>query len=344
MEPLQAAPVIIEDNAFIGSRCIVVEGVRVEKEAVLGANVVLTANVTNFGSGSADATVRFSEEGVLIADVPVTGLTSGASVVVSTSMNPSYGNRTVTAEIISNDECPAVNNLASLLLNVQQGVCGDGIVNNGEACDGGSSCTSSCTVNSPSTGGGGGGGSGGVFNIELSENSPAATLTIRRNDVVRVQVDMDGRVDSYTFRVRSLYNSVLKLQLIAPNELRTLERGQYVLFDVDGDGVDDIKVEVKDIGVNNAELRFSLLDVSQQSEWVPVRDAPPPRDRTTTTEPVQQEFEPEPEVVDSVLEGVITFVEEFSTRSTVPVWLGSLVSLLIVGLGLGAYFLFRRGS
>lgn len=42
LEPVQAAPVIIEDGAFIGSRCIVVEGVRVEKEAVLGANVVLT--------------------------------------------------------------------------------------------------------------------------------------------------------------------------------------------------------------------------------------------------------------------------------------------------------------
>ncbi len=44
LEPLQAAPVIIEDNCFIGSRCIVVEGVRVESEAVLGANVVLTAS------------------------------------------------------------------------------------------------------------------------------------------------------------------------------------------------------------------------------------------------------------------------------------------------------------
>lgn len=42
LEPLQANPVIIEDGCFIGSRCIVVEGVRVEKEAVLGANVVLT--------------------------------------------------------------------------------------------------------------------------------------------------------------------------------------------------------------------------------------------------------------------------------------------------------------
>jgi 2,3,4,5-tetrahydropyridine-2-carboxylate N-succinyltransferase len=44
LEPVQAAPVIIEDNAFIGSRCIVVEGVRIGAEAVLGANVVLTGS------------------------------------------------------------------------------------------------------------------------------------------------------------------------------------------------------------------------------------------------------------------------------------------------------------
>ncbi len=44
LEPLQAAPVIIEDNCFIGSRSIIVEGVKIEKEAVIGANVVLTAS------------------------------------------------------------------------------------------------------------------------------------------------------------------------------------------------------------------------------------------------------------------------------------------------------------
>jgi 2,3,4,5-tetrahydropyridine-2-carboxylate N-succinyltransferase len=44
LEPVQASPVIIEDNAFIGSRCIIVEGVRVGREAVLGANVVLTGS------------------------------------------------------------------------------------------------------------------------------------------------------------------------------------------------------------------------------------------------------------------------------------------------------------
>jgi 2,3,4,5-tetrahydropyridine-2,6-dicarboxylate N-succinyltransferase len=44
LEPVQAAPVIIEDNAFIGSRCILVEGVQIAKEAVLGANVTLTAS------------------------------------------------------------------------------------------------------------------------------------------------------------------------------------------------------------------------------------------------------------------------------------------------------------
>jgi len=42
LEPVQAAPVIIEDHCFIGSRCVVVEGVRIQKEAVLGANVVIT--------------------------------------------------------------------------------------------------------------------------------------------------------------------------------------------------------------------------------------------------------------------------------------------------------------
>ncbi len=44
LEPVQASPVIIEDNCFIGSRSIVVEGIRIEKEAVLGANVVLTGS------------------------------------------------------------------------------------------------------------------------------------------------------------------------------------------------------------------------------------------------------------------------------------------------------------
>ena len=44
LEPVQAAPVIVEDGAFIGSRCILVEGVRVGKEAVLGANVTLTSS------------------------------------------------------------------------------------------------------------------------------------------------------------------------------------------------------------------------------------------------------------------------------------------------------------
>lgn len=44
LEPVQAAPVIVEDGAFIGSRCIIVEGIRIGKEAVLGANVVLTGS------------------------------------------------------------------------------------------------------------------------------------------------------------------------------------------------------------------------------------------------------------------------------------------------------------
>jgi 2,3,4,5-tetrahydropyridine-2-carboxylate N-succinyltransferase len=48
LEPIQAAPVIIEDNCFIGSRCIIVEGAHIEKEAVLGANVVITNSTKIF--------------------------------------------------------------------------------------------------------------------------------------------------------------------------------------------------------------------------------------------------------------------------------------------------------
>lgn len=44
LEPVQAAPVIVEDNCFIGSRCIMVEGAHIGKEAVLGANVVITGS------------------------------------------------------------------------------------------------------------------------------------------------------------------------------------------------------------------------------------------------------------------------------------------------------------
>ncbi|MFN8243667.1 MAG: 2,3,4,5-tetrahydropyridine-2,6-dicarboxylate N-succinyltransferase [Ferruginibacter sp.] len=58
LEPLQASPVIVEDGCFIGSRCIVVEGVRVEREAVLGANVVLTQS-TKIIDVSGDEAVEY---------------------------------------------------------------------------------------------------------------------------------------------------------------------------------------------------------------------------------------------------------------------------------------------
>jgi 2,3,4,5-tetrahydropyridine-2-carboxylate N-succinyltransferase len=61
LEPLQAAPVIIEDGCFIGSRCIVVEGVRVRKEAVLGANVVLTKS-TRIIDVSGDEPITYTGE------------------------------------------------------------------------------------------------------------------------------------------------------------------------------------------------------------------------------------------------------------------------------------------
>ena len=61
LEPLQAAPVVIEDGCFVGSRCIVVEGIRVRKEAVLGANVVLTKS-TKIIDVSGDKPIEYKGE------------------------------------------------------------------------------------------------------------------------------------------------------------------------------------------------------------------------------------------------------------------------------------------
>ena len=77
LEPIQAAPVIIEDDVFIGSRCIVVEGVRVQKEAVLGANVVLTAS-TKIIDVTGESPVEFK------GNIPV------RSVVIPGSYNKSF--------------------------------------------------------------------------------------------------------------------------------------------------------------------------------------------------------------------------------------------------------------
>ena len=69
LEPLQASPVIIEDNAFIGSRSIIVEGVRVGKEAVIGANVCLTKStkiIDVTGSNPIETTGYIPERSVVI--------------------------------------------------------------------------------------------------------------------------------------------------------------------------------------------------------------------------------------------------------------------------------------
>ena len=77
LEPVQAAPVIIEDNCFIGSRCIVVEGAKIETEAVLGANVVIT-NSTRVIDVTGSSPVEMK------------GLVPARSVVIPGSYNKSF--------------------------------------------------------------------------------------------------------------------------------------------------------------------------------------------------------------------------------------------------------------
>ena len=89
LEPIQAAPVIIEDNVFIGSRSIVVEGVKIEKEAVLGANVVLTAS-TKIMDVSGNNPIEYK------------GIIPSRSVVIPGSINKEFpaGNYAVPCALI----------------------------------------------------------------------------------------------------------------------------------------------------------------------------------------------------------------------------------------------------
>ena len=103
LEPLQAAPVIIEDNAFIGSRCIVVEGVRVETEAVLGAGVVLTMS-TKIIDVTGDEPVEYK------------GIVPARSVVIPGSYSKEFpsGNFNVPCALIIGKRKESTNKKTSL--------------------------------------------------------------------------------------------------------------------------------------------------------------------------------------------------------------------------------------
>jgi 2,3,4,5-tetrahydropyridine-2-carboxylate N-succinyltransferase len=103
LEPVQAAPVIIEDNCFIGSRSIVVEGVRIESEAVLGASVVIT-NSTRIIDVTGDEPVEMR------------GVVPPRSVVIPGSYTKSFpaGNFQVTCALIIGKRKPSTDLKTSL--------------------------------------------------------------------------------------------------------------------------------------------------------------------------------------------------------------------------------------
>lgn len=106
LEPVQANPVVIEDHCFIGSRCIIVEGVRIEKEAVLGANVVITGS-TKVIDVSGSEPIEYK------------GFVPAGSVVIPGTYNKKYpaGEYGVTAALIigkrkeSTDKKTSLNNV-----------------------------------------------------------------------------------------------------------------------------------------------------------------------------------------------------------------------------------------
>jgi 2,3,4,5-tetrahydropyridine-2-carboxylate N-succinyltransferase len=103
LEPLQASPVIVEDGCFIGSRCIVVEGVHLEKEVVLGANVVLTKS-TKIIDVSGDTPIEYK------------GRVPARSVVIPGSYNKKFpaGDYQVSCALIIGQRKPSTDLKTSL--------------------------------------------------------------------------------------------------------------------------------------------------------------------------------------------------------------------------------------
>jgi len=103
LEPLQASPVIVEDGCFIGSRCIVVEGVHLEKEVVLGANVVLTKS-TKIIDVSGDSPIEYK------------GRVPARSVVIPGSYNKKFpaGDYQVSCALIIGKRKPSTDLKTSL--------------------------------------------------------------------------------------------------------------------------------------------------------------------------------------------------------------------------------------
>jgi 2,3,4,5-tetrahydropyridine-2-carboxylate N-succinyltransferase len=103
LEPLQASPVIVEDGCFIGSRCIVVEGVHLEKEVVLGANVVLTKS-TKIIDVSGDTPIEYK------------GRVPARSVVIPGSYKKSFpaGDYQVSCALIIGQRKPSTDLKTSL--------------------------------------------------------------------------------------------------------------------------------------------------------------------------------------------------------------------------------------
>ena len=103
LEPLQASPVIVEDGCFIGSRCIVVEGVHLEKEVVLGANVVLTKS-TKIIDVSGDTPIEYK------------GRVPARSVVIPGSYNKTFpaGDYQVSCALIIGQRKPSTDLKTSL--------------------------------------------------------------------------------------------------------------------------------------------------------------------------------------------------------------------------------------
>ncbi|MBT7902311.1 hypothetical protein HN587_00485 [Candidatus Woesearchaeota archaeon] len=259
------------------------------------------------------------------------------------------GNHTLKASIESLNECSSKNNEIEFeVTNIVGGTCSDKIKNGDETgTDCGGSCSSSCTPDEPTIPSGNGGspsGSGNTIKIELSEDLPSVTVIVYKSDTVKLIFEDKP----YYLNFDKLYANKgrITLRLPGPDTVKMLDEDQTLNVDINKNGTEDIGITMEEINTGKANIKFELLSAKKITPNIIPMTSKKVDSEVNTTEsdkPDESQLkEAKTDVKESFSEGILSFIETFSVRSKAPVFGGIALSLAIIVLGLGIYFVISR--
>jgi hypothetical protein len=315
-----------------------------------GATTTFSASVHNMGTTTAEnVRVTFSVDGVAVSTQVLGNILVGASATATYAYTTSVsGTHALTASLAADHECSDANNIApSVAFTVTGGTpspfCGDGSCNGAETC---SSCSADCGSCSGGSGGGGGGGGGGnagrIYYLVLTAEHPTQSLYLRSGDTVKYTWNRE----EFSFPIRYVFSDKAKMGVsrAAGYKEYSLDENVKYNLNLDDEPLSDLGVRPTDLYLGAGNFTFDLLQIPEKK---PIFTLPFLKKKVKTVETNQTaEVAGEPEVVEPVeekfSEGVLEFIESVNVKSSAPLWAGVGVALLVILLGLGAYFFATR--